>query len=275
MLTERCLVDRHSALALALLVLLFASNSSFAGQTTFQYDNLNRLIRVNFADGSYTRYAYDNDGNRTQRITVAKPTLHIQRTPNPMVANEFFQVKWTTTGATTLGYACTAPGTGFNESGTLPSSLLPIGSASSSGAPQAWVGFDSNCLWTASGPGGPLQTSEILRTVSPVPGRPMLTVTRVPNPMVAGRRFRVDWVTTGAATLAYACTAPFPGFNGSGPLPTPNGHAEAAAAEPAWVGFPSACRWTATATNGAVTIYDESLVTIPDADMQAVAPTAR
>src|SRR6266571_4739112 len=31
--------------------------------TTYAYDNLNRLIRVNYPDGTYETYTYDNDGN--------------------------------------------------------------------------------------------------------------------------------------------------------------------------------------------------------------------
>ena len=257
------------AIALAAALLLIATHPTFAGQTTFEYDNLNRLKRVNFADGSYTQYAYDADGNRIANVTVAKPTLLIQRKPDPMVANEPFTVQWFSTGATSITYFCTAPGTGYNGDGALTTQkFLPDGYASAPGAPQAWVGFDSNCLWTASGPGGALPVTEILQTVAAVPGRPVLTVTRVPNPMVSGKPYRVDWVTTGATSLHYICTAAGTGFNGQSPLPIPTGFSQQPAV-PGWVGFPSACRWTATAANGAVTIYNERLVTVPDSQSQS------
>ena len=266
-------VDRPLAPALALLLLLIATSPALAGQTTYEYDNLNRLTRVSFADGSHTQYGYDFDGNRTSRVTVARPTLLVQRTPNPMVANEPYTVRWFATGASSISYACSAAGTGFNGSDTMyPPTWLPNGSVSSQGALPAWVGFDSNCLWTANGPGGALPMAETLRTVAGAPGRPMLTVVRVPNPMVAGRPYYVDWIVSGAAALTYACAATPPGYNGSGGLTPQNGRASAPAAEFGWVGFPSACRWTATAANGAVTIYDEFLVTIPDLDSQANAP---
>ena len=258
---------------LGVLTACFALSTASAAPATYEYDNLGRLTRVSHGDGSFTRFEYDADGNRTRRVTVAKPTLLIDRRPNPMIANEFFEVKWRTTGATSLSYACTAAGTGFNESSALPPHLLPDGSASMPSAPPGWVGFDSNCVWNANGPGGSLQISEVLRTVPAVPGRPTLAITRIPNPMIAGRPFKVTTRTTGAVSLTYLCTAPGTGYNGNGPMPVPDGIASSNAADFGWVGHPSACRWTATAANGATLIHDESLVTVPDADAQAGAGT--
>ncbi|WP_295449244.1 thrombospondin type 3 repeat-containing protein [uncultured Thiodictyon sp.] len=54
--------------AWALLLLLPGMLS--ANTVSFQYDALNRLIRVAYADGRSIAYTYDADGNRTQKTTT-------------------------------------------------------------------------------------------------------------------------------------------------------------------------------------------------------------
>lgn len=46
------------------LLLLFAS---FAGAVDYTYDDLNRLIRVEYDDGMTIEYVYDEIGNRLQK----------------------------------------------------------------------------------------------------------------------------------------------------------------------------------------------------------------
>jgi YD repeat-containing protein len=45
-------------------LMLVAAQSADAGQTTYQYDELGRVIQVNYPDGSVIKYAYDAAGNR-------------------------------------------------------------------------------------------------------------------------------------------------------------------------------------------------------------------
>jgi YD repeat-containing protein len=45
----------------------FLTGGSTAGRTIFVYDNLNRLIRAAYADGTNIRYTYDKVGNRTSK----------------------------------------------------------------------------------------------------------------------------------------------------------------------------------------------------------------
>jgi YD repeat-containing protein len=39
-----------------------------AADITYTYDDLNRLTKADYGDGSYIEYVYDNAGNRTQKI---------------------------------------------------------------------------------------------------------------------------------------------------------------------------------------------------------------
>ncbi len=51
------------------VVFLFGIGS-YAASATYTYDELNRLIRVEYADGSRIDYAYDEVGNRSQIIST-------------------------------------------------------------------------------------------------------------------------------------------------------------------------------------------------------------
>lgn len=53
---------------------IFAQDSHTA-QRTYQYDNLNRLIKVVFNHGETYEYVYDNLGNRTQLTAVTEVEL--------------------------------------------------------------------------------------------------------------------------------------------------------------------------------------------------------
>jgi YD repeat-containing protein len=53
-----------------LLILLLLSSAS---ATEYAYDNLNRLIRVEYDNGSSIEYQYDGSGNRTQKAITAPP----------------------------------------------------------------------------------------------------------------------------------------------------------------------------------------------------------
>ena len=41
--------------------------------TQYTYDNLNRLVRVEYDNGSAIEYQYDGSGNRTQRAVTTPP----------------------------------------------------------------------------------------------------------------------------------------------------------------------------------------------------------
>lgn len=66
---------RHLKLLLVLFgVFIFPSSLAFAGNIQYTYDNLNRLIKVDYGNGKIIQYAYDQDGNRTEKnVTVPVP----------------------------------------------------------------------------------------------------------------------------------------------------------------------------------------------------------
>jgi YD repeat-containing protein len=45
--------------------------ASLAGAIDYTYDDLNRLLRVEYDDGTVIEYVYDEVGNRVQRVTGA------------------------------------------------------------------------------------------------------------------------------------------------------------------------------------------------------------
>lgn len=56
--------------------LLFGT-SAFAGNTTYQYDALGRVIKVTYPDSKQICYAYDSAGNRTQVQRQATGTCSV------------------------------------------------------------------------------------------------------------------------------------------------------------------------------------------------------
>jgi YD repeat-containing protein len=56
-----------SAITVLMLILV---NSSFAGLVTYTYDDLNRLEKVEYADGTVIDYYYDEVGNRQQKVVT-------------------------------------------------------------------------------------------------------------------------------------------------------------------------------------------------------------
>jgi hypothetical protein len=75
---------------MTIIVLLFSAFVvSFAETTTYTYDELNRLIRVEYGDGHYIEYMYDKAGNRrylgpedlTPPVTTATPPGGTYNTP--------------------------------------------------------------------------------------------------------------------------------------------------------------------------------------------------
>ena len=59
-------VARKVALAGLVCVTVSSAGPAFAGNTTYQYDSLGRVIKVTYPDSKQICYAYDAAGNRTQ-----------------------------------------------------------------------------------------------------------------------------------------------------------------------------------------------------------------
>ncbi len=110
------------------------------------------------------------------------PTITITRTPNPMVAGQNYTVRWNTTNADSVHFQCTSSGGGFAGSGD-----LDVSPNTSTGiADSAWVGHNSTCVWTAYNDVGSKVANETMVTVAPSTPAPTISVSRTPNPMIAG-----------------------------------------------------------------------------------------
>src|SRR5262249_12685079 len=63
-------------------VSLLYALSAWADNVTYTYDALNRLSRVQYADGTAIQYIYDAAGNRTSRV-LSKPTQPLSPNTGP------------------------------------------------------------------------------------------------------------------------------------------------------------------------------------------------
>ena len=65
------------------LAILFVTMQAFAQSTnTYEYDNLNRLTKVTYADGTVVQYTYDNVGNRLTKTVTSAQTTQTQAMSN-------------------------------------------------------------------------------------------------------------------------------------------------------------------------------------------------
>ncbi len=81
---------KHRALTvyIAFVILLIFTNASFAETINYSYDNMLRLIRAEYEDGTVVEYVYDNLGNRLQKSTTltgapANNPPNASTNPNP------------------------------------------------------------------------------------------------------------------------------------------------------------------------------------------------
>ena len=86
------------------------------------------------------------------------------------------------------------------------------------------------------------------------PTAPTVTVTRSPDPFVAGQPYTLSWTTANASKVSYKCTG---GDNGNSGNLALSG-SSTATAKANWVGNPSNCTWTLKGTDGSTATYDEA-----------------
>ncbi|MBA2674408.1 hypothetical protein, partial [Ramlibacter sp.] len=214
---------------------------------------------------TWTATGLGGSATYTQTVTTsaAPPTVSVSRTPSPMVAGQSFTLTWNTTDATSVTRSCTASGTGFTGSSTMPT----VSGTSTGTASAAWVGYPSSCTWTATGAGGTAAFTETMTTVA----LPTISVTRTPSPMVAGQSYTLSWNSANTTSVTRSCTASGTGFAGNSTMPTASG-TSTGTADPAWVGYPSTCTWTAAGSGGSAT-FTETMTTASGAPTISVSRT--
>lgn len=58
------------------VVLLLGGSAALAGDVSYEYDELNRLTRVDYEDGTSVSYSYDRAGNRLSRVVSREDDEH-------------------------------------------------------------------------------------------------------------------------------------------------------------------------------------------------------
>ncbi|TFW09524.1 hypothetical protein E4K72_05625 [Oxalobacteraceae bacterium OM1] len=131
-------------------------------------------------------------GPLTTNVPVAvynPPTLSLTRSPSPMIAGEDFIATWGTTNVTSVSYNCTpASAGGYNASA---SNMDPATGGVYGTASNAWVGIQSTCVWTATGPGGSKTLTETVNTSAPVNSAEFVSQS-VPTTMAPGQTYNVS-----------------------------------------------------------------------------------
>lgn len=107
------------------IFILIVSTHSWA--TNYTYDNGNRLIRVDYDDGSKIEYTYDESGNRTVKNVIAVDTTPPVTTASP--AGETYNTAQTVTLACTDGAGSGCDKIYYTTDGTTPTTSSPVYSA--------------------------------------------------------------------------------------------------------------------------------------------------
>ncbi len=97
----------------------------------------------------------------TMTTVAAPPTITFTRTPLPLVAGQNHNAVWSTTNATSVSGVCTSTGTGYTYNGP-----LALSGNNTSLTSAAWVGYPTQCVWTATGPGGTATATDNFSTVA-------------------------------------------------------------------------------------------------------------
>ena len=58
-------------------MMLYFPSTSFASNMTYAYDNLNRITKVDYGNGTVASYTYDNAGNRLRLATTKSPVIKV------------------------------------------------------------------------------------------------------------------------------------------------------------------------------------------------------
>lgn len=117
---------RHGLLiSMTLVAFLFASVIiSYAETTNYIYDELNRLIRVEYGDGSVVEYTYDKAGNRLEKRLQTPDTTPPTTTASP--TGGAYNTAQTVTLTCNDGSGSGCDRTYYTTDGSTPSTSSPV-----------------------------------------------------------------------------------------------------------------------------------------------------
>jgi len=179
------MILKRLSLVLVVLVLVGLALPCFADSITYEYDDLYRLTKATYSDGTVIEYTYDAAGNRQSVIKTppgSAPSVQLSADPASIQSGGSSILTWTSTNAT----SCTIDqGIGM---------VNPGGTATVS--PTATTTYTI----TATGPGG-TATGSVTITVGPPP-QPTVSISANPTSIQSGGSSTLTWTSTNAT----ACT---------------------------------------------------------------------
>jgi YD repeat-containing protein len=157
----------------------------FAAIVTYQYDDLYRLIKATYSDGTVIEYTYDAAGNRHSVIKIPPaqaPTVSLSADPASIQSGASATLTWSSTNAT----ACTI------DQG--------IGTVNTSGTATVSPTTTTTYTITATNPGGTASASVTI-TVAPAP-LPTVSISANPASVQQGGSSTLSWSSTDATSCS-------------------------------------------------------------------------
>jgi YD repeat-containing protein len=179
------MILKRLSLVLALVVLVGLALPCFAETVTYEYDDLYRLTRATYSDGTVIEYTYDVAGNRHSVIKIPPaqaPTVSLSADPASIQSGASATLTWSSTNAT----ACTI------DQG--------IGTVNTSGTATVSPTTTTTYTITATNPGGTASASVTI-TVAPAP-LPTVSISANPASVQQGGSSTLSWSSTDATSCS-------------------------------------------------------------------------
>jgi len=178
---NRQMILKRLSLVLALVVLVGLVLPCFAETVTYEYDDLYRLKKATYSDGTVIEYTYDAAGNRQSVIKIPPaqtPTVSISADPLSIEYGMSSTLTWVSTNATTCSI----------DQG--------IGAVNASGSTLVSPLATTTYTITATGAGGTATASATI-TVGPPPA-PTVSISANPGTILSGESSNLTWTSTNA-----------------------------------------------------------------------------
>ncbi len=180
---NREMILKRLSRVLVVLVLFGLVVPCFAESITYEYDDLYRLIKATYSDGTVIEYLYDAAGNRhstTKAPPAQAPTVSLSADPVSIQSGATSTLTWSSTNATSCEIQPDVGG-----------GLAPNGSTTVS--PTTTTTYTI----TAIGPGGTAFASTTI-TVTTVPPAPTVAISADPTSIQSGAFSTLTWSSTDA-----------------------------------------------------------------------------